>query len=171
MTTNVAVVSALIDGVRTTLGVTKGGADFEAATKWRAAEYDGRRHVAVGTEEIIMHGPSKMTFTLTEFSDKVLALIMPGADVTGGVYTPPPAGTMLTEDQYIQEPWYELTLRDGTVLRWAFERGIVTDSPAINTKDADEASMKVTIEARPNPATPGYTTDAADYTLTVVPAT
>lgn len=176
MTTNVGVVTGIIqapfgDGVtRVPLGVTKGGSDFEAAQKWRAAEFDGRRHIAVGTEEVIDQGPSKMVFTTVEFSDKVWAAITPGATSDGTTTTPIDAGVALTEAQYIKEPWHELTLKDGTIIRHKFDYGIVVDSPNVNTKDKDEASMKVTIESRVDPTKPGYTTDAPDYVREIVPA-
>ena len=170
MTTQVGVVSAIVGGQRVPLGVTKGGADFMPETKMRAAEYDGRRHIAVGTDEIIEHGPSKMRFTVVEFSDKVLSLITPGATVAGTTTTPLDAGVALTEGMLIEAPWYELTLKDGTVIRIEFDYGIVTDAPTLNTKDKDEASMQITIEARVDPTKPGYTTDGADYRRVVTPS-
>ena len=170
MTTNVAVVSAIIAGVRTPLGVTKGGADFQSESKMRAAEYDGRRHIAVGTEEIIEHGPSKMTFTAVEFSEKVLNAQMPGATISGDTATPKAAGLALEAGDLLEAPWYELTLKDGSILRYEFDYGVVVEGPNVNSKDKDEASMKVTIEARVDPTKPGYTTDGADYRRVITPA-
>ena len=171
MSTNVGVVSALIDGVRTPLGVTKGGADFNPETKWRAAEFDGRRHIAAGTEEVIEHGPSKITFTVAEFPDHVLEALFPGGTGTlAGGLQPRAAGLALTAGDYLQAPRWELTLKDGSIVRVEFDLGIVANSPTLNTKDKDEATAQVVIEARVDPTKPGYTTDAADYTLTIVPA-
>jgi hypothetical protein len=163
MTTQVGVVSALISGTRVPLGVTKGGADFNPETKTRAAEYDGRRHIAVGTDEIIEHGPSKMTFTVVEFSDKVLSYLMPGGTTSGDTTTPLDAGVAITAGMMLEAPWHELTLKDGTIIRHEFDFGLVVSPPTLNTKDKDEASMQVTIESRVDPTQPGYTSDMADY--------
>lgn len=172
-TTQVAVMSGIIPnrgGGRELLGATKGGADLNLAERWRAAEFDGRRHIAIGTEEKIENGPSRMTATVIEFSDKVLAMLTPGGEVNGNTTTPIRAGVALTRGQYILEPWYEVTLSDGTVIRWEFDAGIVIEAPDVATRDKEEATLRIVIEARVDPTKPGYSTDDPDYRRIVVPA-
>lgn len=169
MTTNVGVVSAIINGTRTPLGVTKGGADYMDDTKMRAAEFDGRRHIAIGTDEVVEYA-SKIRFTTVEFSDKVIGTFHPGATEVGGAITPIRAGVQITMGMMLLEPWFELTLKDGTILRYIFDAGLVTDLGPLNTKDKDEASRQVTLSARVDSTKPGYTTDDPDFTLVIVPA-
>ncbi len=175
MSTQTGVVSALVGaaGARVPLGVTKGGADLDIQTKYRAAEYDGRRHMAVGTDEIIENGPSKMVFTVVEFSPKVLNLLTPGATTTGTgttTTTPLAAGVQITAGMLIPAPWWELRLKNGTILRFEFDYGLVADIAVINTTDKNEASQRITIESRVDPTKAGYTTDAPDYRRVFVPA-
>ncbi len=173
MSTQVGLVSAIVGGTRTPLGVTKGGADFNPETKTRAAEYDGRVHIAVGTDEIVEHGPSKIVFTVVEFPEKVLNLLAPGGTsvTAAGVTTMTPlaARRAIVAANLITAPWWELTFKDGSILRFEFDYGIVTNPEMLNTRDKDEASTRITIEARVDPTKPGYHTDMADYRRVIVP--
>lgn len=170
MTTATAVISAMINGTRTPIAVTKGGAGFDPGTKWRAAEYDGRRGIIAGTEEQVEFG-AKMTATFVEFSEKVTGILIPGAVANGdnGGVSPIDANLALTIGDYLELPWYQIPLKDGRSLVYEFPLGIITEWP-IDTKDKDEASLKVTIEARLNPEAADFRDSMPDFRMFYLPA-
>lgn len=156
-----AVVSALFDGVRAPLGATKGGAGLNTKTEWRAAEYDGRRHIVAGTQEVVGFG-STMTATVIDFFERTLAAALPGSTNAGGIITPRAANLAIAKGDYLQLPWYQIPLKNGEHLVWEFDLGLVTEWP-IDTKDKDEANMKFTIMAVVDGTRVDYSPNLPDF--------
>lgn len=163
MTTDVAIVSFVSGGERLALGVTKGGAGFKPGTKHREAEYDGKRHRATRTVEPIEFGAS-IDVTLAEYSEKTMAAAMPGSTVAAGVRTPREAGLALDEGDMLDLVWYQLPLKGGESLVFEFDKGLLSEF-SIDTKDKDEATMKVTIDAYVDSTRPDYSSKLPDYRM------
>lgn len=143
--TEVAVVSAIIDGERKGVAVSKGGASFNPGTRNRAGEYDGRRHIASRTIEPVGFG-AKISGTFVEFSEKTLGIVMPGSTTAAGIVTPRIANLAFEEGDMLTLPWYQLPLKGGESIVYEFDLGLVEDW-SVDTKDNDEATIKIEILA------------------------
>lgn len=172
----VAVISALFGpdgkplagGTRRGLGTTKGGGSIDVSPKWRDAEYDGKRHVVAGTSVITSYN-SSMSATYVEFSEKMLGITLPGSETAAGVTTPIDANLALAVGDYLQLPWFQIPRNDGTFVVFEFDLGLVVEWP-IDTKDMDDANMKIKINAVVDPNRVGYRSSMPDFRRFIIDA-
>jgi hypothetical protein len=162
-----AVVSYMLSGTRTGLGVTKGGASLDVSPKRRDAEYDGRRHrvatATAGTSQIVEY-MSSISGTFVEFSEKTVGATLPASTTDAGVITPQPSNVAVKKGDMLELVWYQMYLADGTSLVWEFDYGLVVESN-IDTKDKDEASMKLKIDAYVDGDREDYAASLPDFRL------
>lgn len=160
-----AVVSYLLSGTRTGLGVTKGGASLDVSPKRRDAEYDGRRHrvatATAGTSQITEY-MSSISGTFVEFSEKTIGATMPASTTDAGVITPQVSNVSVMKGDMLEKPWYQIYLADGTSLVWEFDYGLVVES-SIDTKDKDEATIKIKIDAYVDGDREDYAANLPDF--------
>lgn len=162
------VLSAIIGGVRTPLGVSKGGVSFTPGMEIRQAEYDGRRVMIAGLDRVTEYD-ARFEGTLIELSDALLTSLMPGSTTAAGVTTPLPASRTITTAMMLELPRMTLLRGDGQYVSWEFDRGLVTEWD-VDTTDKEEAEISITIGARVDPLAAGFAaagTDTPPYRLIV----
>lgn len=156
-------------GTLETIGVSRGGLNFDPGSENHEVEYDGRRAPVMGLDRKVFMRP-KITGTMLLAGPKDLRLYEFGGTGSGNVVTVKPANVFLIAGDYhkfaliFSRSGYGAT-SPGTVTI-TFPVGLVM-SYSIAGKDKDEGELAVEIEARQNRDDAGSSDGETLYTIVI----
>lgn len=148
--------------VRTKVGASRGGLEFDPGVEIRTLQYDGQRHKKAGHDRTT-GWDSKFTGTMLELSADTAAMLESGATITDTAavvgppavpatrkITPKSADALFAIGDYVEGPRLTWLRGNGGTFSVCADYGKVTQYK-IGSKDKDEGEVPITIEHRAAP--------------------
>jgi hypothetical protein len=129
----------------TKVSATKGGLDFDPGKKERQVEYDGARTETEGLAYIIEYD-AHIKGKIIQLGASQIALLEPGAELSGEMYTPRDADVLYEAGDYLSNVMCAWERGNGNLFVVEFPKARVVNYK-IDGKDKSEAEVPIDLKA------------------------